>query len=88
MRSISPPNWSAGSTSIARRWPAIALTTDTSALTAIGNDYGFEPVFERQLRGLGRAGDVLHRHFHLGPLAEHRGGAEGGTRNEDRDRRT
>jgi D-sedoheptulose 7-phosphate isomerase len=38
---------------------AIALTTDTSALTAIGNDYGFEHVFERQVRALGRKGDVL-----------------------------
>jgi D-sedoheptulose 7-phosphate isomerase len=38
---------------------AIALTTDTSALTAIGNDYGFERVFERQVRALGRKGDVL-----------------------------
>jgi D-sedoheptulose 7-phosphate isomerase len=38
---------------------AIALTTDTSALTAIGNDYGFEQVFERQLRALGRRGDVF-----------------------------
>jgi D-sedoheptulose 7-phosphate isomerase len=38
---------------------AIALTTDTSALTAIGNDYSFDQVFERQLRGLGRKGDVF-----------------------------
>ena len=38
---------------------AIALTTDTSVLTAIGNDYGYERVFERQVQGLGRAGDVL-----------------------------
>jgi D-sedoheptulose 7-phosphate isomerase len=38
---------------------AIALTTDTSALTAIGNDYGFEQVFARQLRALGCKGDVL-----------------------------
>jgi D-sedoheptulose 7-phosphate isomerase len=38
---------------------AIALTTDSSVLTAIGNDYGYEHVFERQVRGLGRAGDVL-----------------------------
>lgn len=37
---------------------AIALTTDTSALTAIGNDYGFEQVFARQIRALGRRGDV------------------------------
>jgi D-sedoheptulose 7-phosphate isomerase len=39
--------------------PAIALTTDTSVLTAIGNDYGFDRVFERQVRGLGREGDVF-----------------------------
>src|SRR5580700_5711505 len=39
--------------------PAVALTTDTSVLTAIGNDYGFDRVFERQVRGLGRPGDVL-----------------------------
>ena len=38
---------------------AIALTTDTSALTAISNDYGFEQVFARQVEGLGRSGDVL-----------------------------
>jgi D-sedoheptulose 7-phosphate isomerase len=39
--------------------PAIALTTDSSVLTAIGNDYGFERVFERQVRGLGKHGDVF-----------------------------
>jgi D-sedoheptulose 7-phosphate isomerase len=39
--------------------PAIALTTDTSVLTAIGNDYGFDRAFERQVRGLGRRGDVF-----------------------------
>lgn len=39
--------------------PAIALTTDSSVLTAVGNDYGYEQVFERQVRGLGRAGDVF-----------------------------
>ena len=39
--------------------PALALTTDTSALTAIGNDYGFEVIFERQVIGLGRPGDVV-----------------------------
>ena len=41
-----------------RGWPAIALTTDTSALTAIGNDYGFDRVFARQLEALGKKGDV------------------------------
>jgi D-sedoheptulose 7-phosphate isomerase len=40
-------------------YAAIALTTDTSALTAIANDYGFEQVFARQVEGLGRRGDVL-----------------------------
>ena len=39
--------------------PAIALTTDTSILTAVSNDYGFDQVFERQIRGLGRRGDVF-----------------------------
>jgi D-sedoheptulose 7-phosphate isomerase len=39
--------------------PAIALTTDTSLLTAAGNDYGFETIFARQVAGLGRPGDVL-----------------------------
>lgn len=39
--------------------PAIALTTDTSFLTAYANDYGFEGVFERQVEALGRPGDVL-----------------------------
>jgi D-sedoheptulose 7-phosphate isomerase len=38
---------------------ALALTTDTSVLTAIGNDYGYDRVFERQVHGLGRPGDVL-----------------------------
>ena len=37
----------------------MALTTNSSALTAIGNDYGFEEVFARQLEGLGAPGDVL-----------------------------
>jgi D-sedoheptulose 7-phosphate isomerase len=40
-------------------YAAIALTTDTSALTAIANDYGFEQVFARQVEGLGRRGDIL-----------------------------
>lgn len=38
---------------------AIALTTDTSVLSAIGNDYDFDAVFAKQVQGLGRAGDVL-----------------------------
>jgi len=40
-------------------YAAIALTTDTSALTSIANDYGFEQIFARQVEGLGRHGDVL-----------------------------
>ena len=42
-----------------RGLPSIALTTDTSALTAIGNDYGYEKVFERQVEALCNIGDVL-----------------------------
>lgn len=39
--------------------PAVALTTDTSILTAIANDYGYEQAFSRQVQGLAKAGDVL-----------------------------
>lgn len=42
-----------------RSLPAIALTTDTSALTAIGNDYDFDHLFSRQLEGIGNVGDVF-----------------------------
>ena len=41
-----------------RALPAIALTTDTSALTSIANDYGYDEVFARQVRALGGSGDV------------------------------
>jgi len=39
--------------------PAIALTTDTSALTAIGNDFSFQEVFSRQVSAIGNKGDLL-----------------------------
>jgi len=39
--------------------PGLALTTDTSTLTSIGNDYRYEDVFSKQVRGLGKQGDVL-----------------------------
>ena len=39
--------------------PAVALTTDTSILTAIGNDYGYDKLFERQVQANGKSGDVL-----------------------------
>ncbi len=39
--------------------PAVALTTDTSILTAIGNDYGYEKLFARQVQALGQPGDVF-----------------------------
>lgn len=42
-----------------RPLPAISLTTDTSALTAIGNDFGFESVFSRQVEALGVRGDLV-----------------------------
>ena len=42
-----------------RAWPSIALTTDTSALTALSNDFGYEEVFARQIEALAGEGDVL-----------------------------
>ncbi len=42
-----------------RSLPAISLCADTTALTCIGNDYGFDQIFSRQVEGLGVAGDVL-----------------------------
>ena len=42
-----------------RALPAIALTTDTSLLTAISNDHAFDHIFARQLEALGRAGDIV-----------------------------
>jgi D-sedoheptulose 7-phosphate isomerase len=42
-----------------RAFPSIALTTDTSALTALGNDYGYEQIFARQVEALAKEGDVL-----------------------------
>lgn len=42
-----------------RSWPGIALTTDTSALTAVSNDLGYEEVFARQVKALAQADDVL-----------------------------
>ena len=39
--------------------PAVALTTDTSAITAIGNDYGFDRIFDRQVEAIGKEGDLL-----------------------------
>lgn len=42
-----------------RGYPAISLTTDSSALTSIGNDFGFEHIFSRQLDALGKQGDIL-----------------------------
>jgi D-sedoheptulose 7-phosphate isomerase len=40
-------------------WPALALTTDTSIITAIANDYTFDDIFSRQVEGLGASGDIL-----------------------------
>lgn len=42
-----------------RGFPSIALTTDSSILTAVGNDYGFEHIFERQIQALVRPGDLV-----------------------------
>ncbi|MGI8498211.1 MAG: D-sedoheptulose-7-phosphate isomerase [Gemmatimonadaceae bacterium] len=45
-----------------RAYPAVALTTDSSLLTAAGNDLGFDEIFARQVEALGRAGDLLIIH--------------------------
>jgi len=45
-----------------RAYPAIALTTDTSLLTAAGNDFGFEEIFARQVQALAKRGDLLVIH--------------------------
>jgi len=45
-----------------RAYPAVALTTDTSLLTAAGNDFGFDYIFSRQVEALGRSGDLLIVH--------------------------
>jgi D-sedoheptulose 7-phosphate isomerase len=39
--------------------PAVALTVDTSILTAVGNDYGYDSIFEKQVKGIGNPGDIL-----------------------------
>jgi D-sedoheptulose 7-phosphate isomerase len=52
-----------------RAYPAIALTTDTSLLTAASNDFGFEQVFSRQIQALGRRGDLLVIHSTSGNSA-------------------
>lgn len=45
-----------------RAYPAVALTTDTSLLTAAGNDFGFDYIFSRQVEALGKTGDLLIVH--------------------------
>jgi D-sedoheptulose 7-phosphate isomerase len=45
-----------------RAYPAVALTTDTSLLTAAGNDFGFDQIFSRQVEALGKTGDLLIIH--------------------------
>ena len=58
-RNISSPSSSAAFCMSGGRLPAIALTADAATLTAIGNDYGYERVFARQLEGLAAQGDLL-----------------------------
>ncbi len=58
-----------------RPLPALALTTDTSVLTAIGNDYAFEDVFAKQIAALGRKGDAANRNKHVRKVAQCQQGA-------------
>ena len=59
MPSTSPPSSSAASSASGPGLAAIALTVDTSILTAVGNDYGYDVVFSKQVAALGSPGDVL-----------------------------
>ena len=68
-------------------YAALALTLDPAALTACGNDYGYDRVFERPLRGLGRRGDVLFGITTFRPLAQRGARARGGAGNGHRHRR-
>lgn len=58
-RSILPPSLQGDINANAAGLPVIAITTDTSALTAIGNDYGYDHVFARQVEALAQEGNVL-----------------------------
>ena len=62
----------------AARWPAVALTTDTSILTAVGNDFGFDQVFARQIEALGPARRRRARHHDQRRLAQRAAGARDG----------
>ena len=61
-----------------RAYPAIALTTDTSLLTAAGNDLGFDQVFARQVEALGKPGDLLIIHSTSGNSPNSNRWARGG----------
>ena len=63
-----------------RAWPALALTTDTSVLTAVANDYGFERVFARQVEAHGQAGRRARRHLDERRVAERAARRRGGAR--------
>ena len=65
--------------------PAIALSTDTSVLTAIGNDYGFEHVFERQVRETRQARRRATRIVHVGTVTQHPRRAARGARTRHND---
>ena len=67
--STSPPNWSASCATTGSRCPRSPCTPRPRALTAIGNDYGYDEVFARQVRAHGRPGDVLLLLSTSGPSA-------------------
>ena len=60
-----------------RSLPAVALSSDGALITCIGNDYGFDQVFARQIAGLAKPGDMVVALTSSGKSAEHRRGAEG-----------
>ena len=63
-----------------RAYPAVALTTDTSLLTAAGNDFGFDHIFSRQVEALARPGDLLDHPLDERELAERAARGRGGAR--------
>ena len=67
--------------------PALSLSTDTSILTAVANDYSFEQVFAKQVRALGAAGDALLAISDVRQLGQRRRGDQGGARARDARRR-
>ena len=78
-----PPNCSTASSANVRSLPAVALTTDSSTITSIANDYSYNEVFSKQIRALGQPGDVLLAISTSGNSGQRDPGHPGGPRPRD-----